>query len=76
MYNYAPTAPLYHAKAPAHRVNMCHLRLRHIHHSIINWQGAGSYGCELGWKLLKLLLVGAGAASFPVAVVLWWFGIV
>ena len=36
----------------------------------------GRCGCELGWKLLKLLLVGAGAASFPVAFVLWWFGIV
>ena len=77
MYNYAPTAPLYHAKAPAsHHVNMRSLRLRHVHHSIINWQGAGRYGCELGWKLLKLLLVGAGAASFPVAVVLWWFGVI
>ena len=67
MYNYAPTAPLYHAKAPAHCVNMRRLRLRHAHHSIINWQGAGRYGCELGWKLLKLLLV---------AVVLWWFGVI
>lgn len=77
MYNYAPTAPLYHAKAPAsYHVNMRRLRLRHAHHSIINWQGAGRYGCELGWKLLKLLLVGAGAASFPVAVVLWWFGVI
>lgn len=76
MYNYAPTAPLYHAKAPAHHVNMRRLRLRHAHHSIINWQGAGRCGCELGWKLLKLLLVGAGAASFPVAVLLWWFGVI
>ena len=76
MYNYAPTAPLHRAKAPAHRVNMRRLGLRHAYHSIINWQGAGRYGCELGWKLLKLLLVGAGAASFPVAVVLWWFGVI
>lgn len=76
MYNYAPTAPLYHAKASAHHVNVRRLRLRRSYHSVINWQGAGHYGRELGWKLLKLLLVGAGAASFPVAVVLWWFGIV
>lgn len=76
MYNYAPTAPLYHAKASAHPVNVRRLRLRRSYHSIINWQGAGRYGCELGWKLLKLLLVGAGAASFPVAVVLWWFGVI
>ena len=76
MYNYAPTAPLDHAKAPAHHVNMRRLRLRHSYHSVINWQGAGHYGCELGWKLLKLLLIGAGAASFPVAFILWWFGIV
>lgn len=76
MYNYAPTASLYHAKAPAHHVNMCRLRLYHAHHSAINWQGAGRYSCELGWKLLKLLLVGAGAASFPIAVVLWWFGVI
>lgn len=76
MYNYAPTAPLHRAKVSAHHVNMRRLRLRRSHHSAINWQGAGHYGCELGWKLLKLLLVGAGAASFPVAFVLWWFGIV
>lgn len=73
MYNYAP---LYHAKASAHHVNVRRLRLRRSYHSVINWQGAGHYGCELGWKLLKLLLVGAGAASFPVAFILWWFGIV
>lgn len=76
MYNYAPTASLYHAKASAHHVNVRRLRLRRSRHSIINWQGAGKYGCELGWKLLKLLLVGAGAASFPAAFVLWWLGIV
>ena len=76
MYNYAPTAPLYHAKASTHPVNVRRLRLRRSYHSVINWQGAGHYGCELGWKLLKLLLVGAGAASFPVAVVLWWFGVI
>lgn len=76
MYNYAPTAPLYHAKASAHHVNVRRLRLHRSYHSVINWQGAGHYGCELGWKLLKLLLIGAGAASFPVAFVLWWFGIV
>mgnify|MGYP007099470389 FL=1 len=76
MYNYAPTAPLYHAKASAHHVNVRRLRLRRSYHSVINWQGAEHYGCELGWKLLKLLLVGAGAASFPVAVVLWWFGVI
>lgn len=76
MYNYAPTTPLYHAKASAHHVNVRRLRLRRSYHSVINWKGAGHYGCELGWKLLKLLLVGAGAASFPVAFVLWWFGIV
>ena len=76
MYNYAPTAPLYHAKASAHHVNVRRLRLRRSYHSVINWQGAGHYGCELGWKLLKLLLVGAGAASFPVAFILWWFDIV
>lgn len=76
MYNYAPTAPLHRAKVSAHHVNVRRLRLRRSYHSVINWQGAGHYGCELGWKLLKLLLVGAGAASFPVAFVLWWFGIV
>lgn len=76
MYNYAPTAPLHRAKALTHHVNIRRLRLRRSYHSAINWQGAGHYGCELGWKLLKLLLVGAGAASFPVAFVLWWFGIV
>ena len=76
MYNYAPTAPLYHAKASAHHVNVRRLRLRRSYHSLINWQGAGHYGCELGWKLLKLLLIGAGAASFPVAFILWWFVIV
>lgn len=76
MYNYAPTVPLYHAKASAHHVNVRRLRLRRSYHSVINWQGAGKYGCELGWKLLKLLLVGAGAASFPAAFVLWWLGIV
>lgn len=76
MYNYAPAALLYHAKASTHHVNVRRLRLRRSYHSVINWQGAGKYGCELGWKLLKLLLVGAGAASFPVAFILWWFGIV
>ena len=76
MYNYAPTAPLHRAKAVTHHVNVRRLRLRHPRHSVINWQGAGRCGCELGWKLLKLLLIGAGAASFPVAFVLWWFGIV
>ena len=76
MYNYAPTAPLHRAKASAHHVNVRRLRLRRSYHSVINWQGAGRYGCELGLKLLKLLLIGAGAASFPVAFVLWWFGIV
>lgn len=76
MYNYAPTAPLYHAKASAHPVNVRRLRLRRSYHSVINWQGAGRCGCELGWKLLKLLLAGAGVASFPVAVVLWWFGVI
>ena len=76
MYNYAPTFTLHRAKAPAHHVNMRRLHLRRAHHSIINWQGAGRYGCELGWKMLKLLLAGAGAASFPVAVMLWWFGVI
>mgnify|MGYP007005084467 CR=1 FL=1 len=28
MYNYAPTAPLYHAKALTHHVNVRRLRLR------------------------------------------------
>lgn len=76
MYSYAPTSALHRTKAPAHHVNMHRLHLRRAHHSIINWQGAGRYGCELGMKLLKLLLVGVGAASFPVAVVLWWFGVI
>lgn len=76
MYNYSRTTSLYYTKASTRRINMRRLRLRRPYHSAINWQGAGRYSRELGWKLLKLLLIGAGAASFPVAFVLWWFGIV